>query len=115
MYIFIGIFFCANVDNNEAASGEPSEDRRLDMIAPLGKVGFILANPMEVKSACMLTVHNESMLPGKILKGGQIMVVDNKDLSKLQATEVSMLLVAKRNDQEKLALLRGANHRACQW
>ncbi len=47
------------------------------------------------------------MLLGRILKRGGIVPVDNKSVSKFQAMEVSMLLVAKRNNQKKIALLRG--------
>jgi len=89
--------------NNAAVSNSS----KIDIIAPPGKLGVIL--DMEDGSAYVQEVKDTSSLMGKIQQGDKIIAVDDKNVSKKEAVDISMLLARKSKQTErKITVSRAA-------
>lgn len=85
---------------------QPTE-RKLEIIAPAGKLGVVVDSPPEGGSAYVSDIKEESPLRGEINLGDRIISVDGEDVSKLKAIHVSMLLGSKsRNPKRTIEVLR---------
>jgi len=89
---------------------QEKEERQLDIIAPKGKLGVILVipePPAPPGPAYVFDVRDDSVLFGKIRLNDKIVAVDDEDVSRLSAVEVSKLLGKKSSrPRRKITVLR---------
>ncbi|KAL7531212.1 hypothetical protein ACHAXR_003904 [Thalassiosira sp. AJA248-18] len=74
--------------DKNASPSEPSE-KRIEIIAPAGKLGVVVDSPPAGGSAYVSDIKEESPLRGEIHLGDRILLVDGEDVSKLKAIHVS--------------------------
>jgi len=86
------------------------EERRLDIIAPKGKLGVVLVipePPAPPGPSYVFDVRDDSVLSGKIRLNDKIVAVDDEDVSRMSAVEVSKLLGKKSSrPRRKITVLR---------
>ena len=79
--------------------------RRINLTAPPGKVGVILANRSDRKGTIVSEVRSSSPLHGKIFEGDKIVEIDGVDVSRKNVSEVSDVMALKTSVSRDLVVV----------
>jgi len=96
----------------EDSSSSSSDDSRtkVDINAPAGKLGIVVEMPQEGGTAFVSSIKEESPMRGKLRIGDRVIAVDDEDVSKSKAVDISMMLARKsRQPNRKITVLRDGN------
>jgi len=90
-----------------ALSSVPSGEVLVHVIAPEGKLGVVVDTPPLLGPAYVVDLREDSPLLGQVHLGDKIIAVDDDDVQRMSAVDVSKLLARKsRNPQRKITILR---------
>jgi len=96
---------------SQASNGtNSSSETKIDIIAPAGKLGLIIESHPEGGLAYVGKIKKDSQpaVRDKIHVGDKIVAIDDEDVSKMGAVDISMLLGSKIMQRErKITILRG--------
>mmetsp|Transcript_15438 Transcript_15438/g.22794 ORF Transcript_15438/g.22794 Transcript_15438/m.22794 type:complete len:506 (-) Transcript_15438:42-1559(-) len=82
---------------------------RLDVTAPKGRLGIILANRSDGHGTVVSDVRTSSVLAGKILPGDRIIAIDGSDVSGLPVSKITEIMGAKANFERVLTIITPSN------
>ena len=102
--------------SSAAATSTSDNETLMHIIAPEGKLGVVLVTPEppETGPAYVFKIRDDSPLVGKLLLNDKVIAVDDEDVTKMSAINVSKLLGSKSSaESRKISVLRsvagGAN------
>ena len=78
---------------------------RLDVLAPPGRLGVILANKSDDRGTVVTALRTSSALVGKILPGDVLLAVDGLDVSEMHASEVTAIMSNKAQHEKVLTIV----------
>ena len=78
---------------------------RLDVLAPPGRLGVILANKSDDRGTVVTALRTSSALVGKILPGDVLLAVDGLDVSEMHVSEVTAIMSNKAQHEKVLTIV----------
>ena len=78
---------------------------RLDVVAPPGRLGVILANKSNDRGTVVTALRTSSALVGKILPGDVLLAVDGLDVSDMHVSEVTAIMSNKAQHEKVLTIV----------
>jgi hypothetical protein len=78
---------------------------KVDVLAPPGKLGIILANKADSKGTVVSGVRTSSVLVDKISPGDRIVAIDGEDVSRMTVSEITTIMSRKADYDRTLTVL----------
>lgn len=105
-------------NNNTIIGAEPVPRPSLvEVIAPPGKLGILLANKVGTKGPTHVSaVRSESVLAGKVHVGDRFVSIDGEDVSGMNSREITSVMARKAEFQRVIVFVPvQMSHRAQDW
>jgi hypothetical protein len=83
---------------------------KVDVVAPPGKLGIILANKADSKGTVVSGVRTSSVLAEKISPGDRIVAIDGEDVSRMTVSEITTIMARKSDFERILTVLTTPRH-----
>jgi len=96
-------------DSNDFSDSTESSavETRIDIIAPRGKLGMVVDSPPGGGAAYVSNIREESPLRGQLRLGDRVIAIDDENVSKRKAMDISLMLARKsRQAERKITVLR---------
>ncbi len=78
---------------------------KINVLAPPGKLGIILANKADSKGTVVSGVRTSSVLADKISPGDRIVAIDGEDVSRMTVSEITTIMSRKADYDRTLTVL----------
>lgn len=78
---------------------------KIDVLAPPGKLGIILANKADSKGTVVSGVRTSSVLVDQISPGDRIVAIDGEDVSRMTVSEITTIMSRKADYDRTLTVL----------
>lgn len=78
---------------------------KINILAPPGKLGIILANKADSKGTVVSGVRTSSVLVEKITPGDRIVAIDGEDVSRMTVSEITTIMSRKADYERTLTVL----------
>lgn len=78
---------------------------KINLTAPPGKLGIILANRNDSRGTVVSGVRTTSVLAGKISPGDRIVAIDGEDVSRITVSEITTIMARKSEFDRQLTVL----------
>lgn len=85
--------------------GGVSKRTKVNVFAPPGKLGIILANKADSKGTVVSGVRTSSVLVEKISPGDRIIAIDGEDVSRMTVSEITTIMARKGEFERILTVL----------
>lgn len=83
---------------------------KIDVLAPPGKLGIILANKADSKGTVVSGVRTSSALVDRIMPGDRIIAIDGEDVSRMTVSEITTIMSRKAEYERTLTVLTIPKH-----
>jgi hypothetical protein len=83
---------------------------KINVLAPPGKLGIILANKADSKGTVVSGVRASSALVDKIMPGDRIIAIDGEDVSRMSVSEITTIMSRKAEYDRTLTILTIPKH-----
>lgn len=85
-------------------------ESKFDIIAPPGKLGVIIDSRPGVGSAYVSDIKADSPIRGDLRLGDKLVAIDDEDVTRRKAVDISMMLARKsRQSERKITVMRSNN------
>jgi hypothetical protein len=83
---------------------------KVNVVAPPGKLGIILANKADSKGTVVSGVRTTSVLADKVSPGDRVIAIDGEDVSRMTVSEITTIMARKSEFERTLTVLTTPQH-----
>lgn len=96
--------------STSSSSSSVARRSKVNVLAPPGKLGIILANKADSKGTVVSGVRTSSVLAEKISPGDRIVAIDGEDVSRMTVSEITTIMSRKGDYERTLTVLTTPRH-----